>query len=106
MFRKALEVIPADALSLTSVYETLVAGLDEGSIRLPDFEEDDAGLLAESKRSEDSIPHDPEIYAEVASYWYLKKIANSSCGLVWRMVILLHWCAIRGTAQTRISTMA
>ena len=74
--------------------------------RLPDFEEDDAGLLAESKRSEDSIPHDPEIYAEVASYWYLKEIANSSCGLVWRMVILLHWCAIRGTAQTRISTMA
>lgn len=73
-YSKAL--IPAQAIGLAAAQGELTTLVDKSNVRLPPFEEEDEQLLAESQRFEDSVEHEPSVYAELRSWLQSGKVAN------------------------------
>jgi hypothetical protein len=69
-------LLPAQSIGLAAAYGKFATLLDEGCIHLPPFEEEDEQLLAESQAFEDSVPHEPGVYAELRSWLQSGKVAN------------------------------
>ena len=61
---------------MATAYGKLVDQLEAGAITLPDFDDDESELLRKSRRFEDSVEHDSEVYTEIAEEWHLAKVAN------------------------------